>query len=118
MTPIADAFVAGLLLLSGVVALVSAWGLLRLPDFFTRMHAPALAYTLGTWLAALATIIHFSVHEGVLSLHAWLIVIVLSITAPITTLLLARAAIFRRRAAGEPAPPALAAAPRQEGKAR
>jgi multicomponent K+:H+ antiporter subunit G len=117
MMPVADAFVAALLLLSGLVVLVSAWGLLRLPDFFTRMHAPALAYTLGSWSATLATVIHFSVHQGVLSLQAWLIVVLLAITAPITTLFLARAAIFRRRAAGEPAPPAVAAGTTQDGGA-
>jgi multicomponent K+:H+ antiporter subunit G len=37
-------------------------------------------------------------------LHVWLIIIVLSITAPITTMLLARAALFRRRQAGDPLP--------------
>lgn len=35
----------------------------------------------------------------------WLIVIVLAITVPVTTLLLARAALFRRRAAGAPNTP-------------
>lgn len=37
-------------------------------------------------------------------LHAWLIPILLSITVPITTLLLARAALFRKRMAKEPVP--------------
>jgi multicomponent K+:H+ antiporter subunit G len=109
VTPVFDALVAVLLLVSGMVVLISAIGLLRLPDFFVRMHAPSLAYTLGTWSATLATIIHFSAHEGVLSLYAWLIIILLSITAPVTTVFLARAAIFRRRAAGEDAPPPLVA---------
>ncbi|HVE53096.1 MAG TPA: monovalent cation/H(+) antiporter subunit G, partial [Ramlibacter sp.] len=73
----------------------------RLPDFFLRMHPPALAYTLGSWLVTLATVIHFTAHEGVLSLHAWLIIVLLSITAPVTTVLLARAALFRGRANGQ-----------------
>jgi len=33
-------------------------------------------------------------------LHPWLIVILLSITVPVTTVLLARVALFRRRTAG------------------
>ena len=37
--------VALLLLASGVVVLVAASGLIRLPNFFARMHAPALAST-------------------------------------------------------------------------
>jgi multicomponent K+:H+ antiporter subunit G len=101
-----DALVALLLLASGVLVLTSAIGLVRLPDFFQRMHAPSLAYTLGSWLVALASIVHFSLLEQRLSLHVWLIVILLAITAPVTTLLLARAALFRRRAAASGALPA------------
>lgn len=104
---LADAAVALLLLGSGVVVLVAALGLWRLPDFFLRMHAPALASTLGAWIVTLASILHFSVREGTLALHTWLIIIVLSITAPVTTMILARTALFRRRQAGDPLPPPL-----------
>ena len=99
--------VAMLLVASGLLVLTAALGLWRLPDFFLRMHAPALASTLCAWLVALASIVHFSVREGALSLHVWLIIILLSITAPVTTLVLARAALFRRRQAGDPLPPPL-----------
>lgn len=99
--------VASLLLLSALALLTGALGLLRLPDFFHRMHAPALAYTMASWLVTLASVVHFSVRGGGLSLHVWLIIIVLSITAPITTLLLSRAALFRRRLVGDPLPPPL-----------
>jgi multicomponent K+:H+ antiporter subunit G len=102
-----DALVAVLLLFSGLVVLLAGIGLLRLPDFFVRMHAPALAYTLGSWSATLATIIHFSAHDGTPSLGAWLVIVLLAITAPVTTVLLARAAVFRLRVAGEEAPPPL-----------
>ncbi len=103
----AEAVVALLLLTSGVVVLIAAMGLRRLSDFFTRMHAPALASTLAAWIVTFASIIHFSTRAGALSLHVWLIIIVLSITAPVTTLVLARAALFRRRQAGDPLPPPL-----------
>ena len=102
-----EIIVAVLLVASGGLALTAALGLWRLPDFFLRMHAPALASTLGAWLVTLASIVHFSVREGSLSLHVWLIIILLSITAPVTTLVLARAALFRRRQAGDPLPPPL-----------
>jgi multicomponent K+:H+ antiporter subunit G len=98
--------VALLLLASGVVVLVAALGLVRLPDFFSRMHAPALASTLAAWLVTFASIVHFSTRGAGLALHVWLIIIVLSITAPVTTIVLARAALFRRRQAGEATPPA------------
>lgn len=103
----AEIVVAALLVASGVVVLVAALGLWRLPDFFLRMHAPALASTLAAWVVTLASIVHFSSRGTGLSLHVWLIIIVLSITAPVTTIVLARAALFRRRQAGDPLPPPL-----------
>jgi multicomponent K+:H+ antiporter subunit G len=99
-----ELLVAALLLASGVLVLIAAIGLVRLPDFFQRMHAPAIAYTLAAWSVALASILHFSTLEGRASLHAWLIVILLAVTAPVTTVLLARAALFRRRLAGDALP--------------
>jgi multicomponent K+:H+ antiporter subunit G len=103
--PWTEVVVALLLIASGVLVLAAAFGLVLLPDFFLRMHAPALASTLGTWLVAFASILHFTVREGDLSLRVWLVCILLSITAPVTVMLLARAALFRRRQAGDPLPP-------------
>ncbi|MGY4495753.1 Na+/H+ antiporter subunit G [Pseudomonas sp. TE3610] len=93
-----------LLLLGSLFALLGAIGLVRLKDYFQRMHPPALASTLGAWCVALASVLFFSglAHGPVL--HAWLIPILLAITVPVTTLLLARAALFRKRMAGEPVP--------------
>lgn len=96
----AEAVVAMLLVLSGVFVVISAVGSLRLQDFFLRLHPPALAYTFGSWCVALASVVYFSVRESRLVLHSWLVVIMLSITVPVTTLLLARVALFRRRTAG------------------
>ncbi len=107
---IADVVVSLLLLLSGFATLAAALGLWRLPDSFLRMHAPAIAYTLGSWSVTLASIVHFTASGTRLSLHVWLIILLLSIAAPVTTLLLARAALFRGRQAGEPLPPPLASA--------
>lgn len=102
-----EAIVSALLVFSGLLVLTAAVGLVRLPDFFLRMHPPSLAYTLGSWTVTLATVLHFTAEDGVLSLHAWLVIVLLSITAPVTTVLLARAALFRGRAAGEDLPPPL-----------
>ncbi len=109
MPPVSESAVAVLLLFSGAIILTAALGLYRLPDFFARMHAPALASTLGTWIVALASIIHFSARAGELRLHVWLIVIVLSVSAPVTTIVLARAALFRRRQSGDMLPAPLSA---------
>ncbi|MFA6616043.1 MAG: Na+/H+ antiporter subunit G, partial [Hydrogenophaga sp.] len=52
-------------------------------------------------------ITHFSTRGSGLQLHIWLIIILLSITGPVTTVVLVRAALFRRRLAGDPLPPPL-----------
>jgi multicomponent K+:H+ antiporter subunit G len=100
-----EVVVAVLLVGSGLLSLIAAAGLIGMKSFFQRVHTPALASTLGTWCVTLASIVYFSDLDGGLALHAWLIAILLSITAPITTSLLARAALFRHheaaRAAGD-----------------
>mgnify|MGYP000899187582 CR=1 FL=1 len=95
-----ELLVALLLLASGLLALIGAIGLLRMKTFFQRMHAPAVTTSLCIWCVALASIVYFSARHGRLELQAWLIVILLAVTAPITTSLLARAALFRQRTAG------------------
>lgn len=100
-----EAVVALLLVLSGVFVVISALGYLRLPDFFARMHPPALAYTFGSWCVTLGGILYFSMAESRAVLHPWLIIILLSITVPVTTVLLARLALFRRRLQDAPDTP-------------
>lgn len=103
-----EATVAALLVASGLFVVISAIGFLRLPDFFIRMHPPALAYTIGSWTVAAAGVLYFSTIESRVVLHPWLIVVMLAMTVPVTTVLLARLALFRRRAAGQAdTPPSL-----------
>jgi multicomponent K+:H+ antiporter subunit G len=99
-----EALVAVLLVVSGGFALVGAFGLLRMQDFFLRMHASALINTIGAWCVALASIVYFSALEARLAIHAWVITILLALTVPITTVLLARTALFRQRQAGADVP--------------
>lgn len=89
--------VALLLALSGVFTLSAAIGVARFKSFFQRMHPPALAFSISAWCVTLATIIYFSVQGEKLALNAWLIIIFLSLTVPVTTILLARTELFRRR---------------------
>ncbi len=95
---------ASLLIASSLFAFTGAMGLLRLKDFFQRMHPPALASTLGAWCVALASIVYFSALKSTPVIHAWLIPVLLAITVPVTTLLLARTGLFRKRMAGDDVP--------------
>lgn len=92
--------------LGAALAAVGSFGLVRLPTFFRRIHAPTLGATLGVWSITLATIIYFSVQGGSLFLHAVLISMFIAITAPVTTIFLMRAALFRERQKKTDVPPA------------
>ncbi|MDP2019239.1 Na+/H+ antiporter subunit G [Hydrogenophaga sp.] len=89
--------VALLLVLSGVFTLAAAVGVVRFKTFFQRMHPPALAFTFAAWCVTLASIVYFSAQDDKLALRSWLIIIFLALTVPVTTILLARTELFRRR---------------------
>ncbi len=99
--------VAALVLLGAAMALLGATGLLRLPTFFERLHAPSIAATMGCWCIMHATVVYFSVADGSLALHALLIAGFVAVTVPVTSIFLMRAALFRARQAGHKVPPSL-----------
>ena len=99
--------VAALVLLGAGMALLGATGLLRLPTFFERLHAPSIAATMGCWCIMHATVIYFSVADGSLALHALLIAGFVAVTVPVTSIFLMRAALFRARQAGQDVPASL-----------
>lgn len=105
-----EGVVALLLVLSGLFTLAAAVGVVRFQTFFQRMHPPALAFSFSAWCVTLASILYFSARKEHLALHAWLIIIFLSITVPVTTILLSRTELFRRRTHDAPSadiPPSL-----------
>jgi multicomponent K+:H+ antiporter subunit G len=85
-----------LLMIGGVLAAIGALGLLRLPSFFMRMHPPAMGSTLGAGCMLLASVLVSSAVEARPVLHALLITLFVVMTAPVTAMLLARAAVYRR----------------------
>lgn len=91
--------VALLLVLSGVFTLAAAVGVVRFKTFFQRMHPPALAFSFAAWCVTLASVVYFSAQDDKLALRSWLIIIFLALTVPVTTILLARTELFRRRTA-------------------
>ncbi|WP_374438091.1 Na+/H+ antiporter subunit G [Pseudomonas panipatensis] len=107
MSGLIEALVACLLLVGSLFALLGAIGLYRLPDFYTRLHAPTKASTLGVGGVVLGSLLYFSTLGGGLSLHEVLITLFLFITAPVSAHLLAKAAMQQRlprasRTRGEP----------------
>ena len=88
--------VSASVIVGGVFALVGSIGLARLPDFYTRLHGPTKATTLGVGGTIVASLLFFSWQERGLQLHEVLITLFLFITAPVSAHMLAKAAMHRQ----------------------
>jgi multicomponent K+:H+ antiporter subunit G len=96
--PLWAAIPAALFLVVGAgLTLIGSIGLARLPTFYERIHAPTLGTSWGTAGIVLASMIVFSVIEGRPVLHEVLIGFFVSITTPVTLMLLGRATVYRDR---------------------
>ena len=96
-----DYLVAALLIGGALFMLVGSWGLAKLPDFYTRLHAPTKASTLGMGATLLGSLVWFSVQEESLHIHELVISIFLFLTAPVSAYMMGKAAIHRRRPLAE-----------------
>lgn len=96
----ASLLVAALVLAGAVVALIGSIGLLRMKDFYDRVHPPTLGSSLGMLLIVSGSIVCFSVLRSQPSVHELLIAFFLTLTTPVTFMLLARAALYRDRIEG------------------
>jgi multicomponent K+:H+ antiporter subunit G len=105
LSPWVDAVTALLVVLGSVAALLGAFGLVRLRTFFQRVHTPTLGATVGTWGFTLATVWQASFVAEQPYVHALLVAGFVAFTAPVTTTLLMRAALFRARRRGDPCVP-------------
>lgn len=80
------------LLFGSFFAFIGALGLVRMPDFYTRMHTPTKATTLGSIGILLASTIYFTAHTGQLNILEPVIILFLFLTAPIGAHFLSKAA--------------------------
>jgi multicomponent K+:H+ antiporter subunit G len=88
LTALCVAFGSGLTLVGSV-------GLLRLPSFYQRLHAPTLGTTLGTGSILIGSMIFFSALDARPVLHEILITVFLTLTSPVSFILLMRATRHR-----------------------
>ena len=84
-----------LLILGGLCTAIGSLGLARLGTFFQRMHGPSMGNTLGTGCVLFASILVSSTLANRLVMHEILITVFIVITAPMTAMLLMRAAVHR-----------------------
>jgi multicomponent K+:H+ antiporter subunit G len=110
----AEVLVSVLIVLGSSFALVSSWGLVRLPSLMERLHAPTMATTLGLGAMLAESIAWFQLVKGEWTTHELLITLFLLLTAPVTANMIAKVHLLRLRhgegsetvgPAGVPPPP-------------
>ncbi|EZP61004.1 monovalent cation/H(+) antiporter subunit G [Exiguobacterium acetylicum] len=94
MIAINEWIVAVFALLGMGFSLVTALGLIRLPDVYTRAHAASKSATLGVMSILIGVIIYFVTEDGFFSSRVVLGILFVLITAPIGGHLIARAAYY------------------------
>ncbi|QDX82704.1 cation:proton antiporter [Denitratisoma sp. DHT3] len=94
--PLWAALPAALLLVcGGLLTLVGSIGLLRLKSFFARIHAPTMGSTLGAGCVLIASTLTSTALAQRPVIHELLITLFILLSAPVTTMLLIRAAMLR-----------------------
>lgn len=81
------------LLAGGIFCMVGALGLLRMPDFYTRLHAASVIETLGAGLLLLGMMLHAGL--TLVTVKLVFIGVLLFFVSPTATHALARAAQLR-----------------------
>jgi multicomponent K+:H+ antiporter subunit G len=99
--------IALLVLIGAAVTLIGSLGLLRLGNFYARVHAPTLGTTLGVGSILAGSALCFSVLEARPVVHEVLIAVFVTLTTPVTLLLVVRAALYRDRTEGSRDVPAI-----------
>ncbi|RZA36133.1 MAG: cation:proton antiporter [Lysobacteraceae bacterium] len=87
--------VALLLVLGASIVLIGALGLLRLPTFYQRIHGPAITVTLGAGCLLLASMLYFTVAQSRPVIHEIIISVFILMTAPVVSMTIMRAAVYR-----------------------
>lgn len=88
---IRDYLAIGFLILGFLFMLASAIGVIRLPDFFSRLHSSGIGETLGLVLSGMGLIIYKGI--AFTSLKIFFIVLAIFIVNPVGTYLIGKAAL-------------------------
>lgn len=86
-------FISALLILIGsIVAVISAIGIIRFPDVYTRSHAATKSATLAVLLTLTGAFLYFWLTEAYISVRLLLGILFVFLTAPVSGHLIIRAA--------------------------
>ncbi|MBP6851906.1 MAG: monovalent cation/H(+) antiporter subunit G [Rhodoferax sp.] len=93
MTVWIDALSWFCLVAGGFFCVVGAFGMLRMPDFYTRMHAASVIETLGAGLVLLGLLLQAGF--SLVSVKLLMVALLIYFASPTATHALARAAMVR-----------------------
>ncbi|RMH93376.1 Na+/H+ antiporter subunit G [Lysobacter pythonis] len=105
MNTVFEILIVALLTLGSFFVLAGSLGLFKLSDFYKRLHGPTKASTMGVGCMLLASIGARALSHGGLDLRELMITAFLFITAPVSAMMMARAALAIRPK-DRPEPPA------------
>lgn len=109
MNPILEGLIALLLLAASFFTVVGSIGLVKLSDFFKRLHAPTKATTMGVGSILIASMLYHPLVNGEWRPRELLITLFLFITAPISAHMMSKATLSLRsdrrpQCPGDPVP--------------
>jgi len=76
-----------------VFVLIGGIGLIRLPDFYTRIHAAGITDTMGAWLILIGLM--FTAGWTLITVKLFMLLFFLAVTSPLSSHALAKAAYIR-----------------------
>lgn len=85
-----------LILIGSVVSVMSAIGMIRFPDIYTRAHAATKTTTLAVLISLVGVFLYFLIKESLFSVRILLGIIFVFLTAPVSGHLVLRAS-YRAR---------------------
>ncbi|AUM75740.1 Na+/H+ antiporter subunit G [Paracoccus jeotgali] len=85
-----EILISALLVISGFFGFVGSYGLVKLPEPMTRLHAPTKSATLGVGGVLLASMLYNGYFRDGLSYHELLITLFIFLTSPLTGLMIAK----------------------------
>jgi len=91
-----ETIIAILAVAGAFFVLIGSIAMLKLPDFYTRLHGPTKATTLGLGALVLMSVLFFNGVVQQLSLQQLLIALFLFISAPITAHMLIKVAMHQK----------------------
>ena len=89
---ISEFLFALLILIGGIISVISALGIIRFPDVYTRSHAATKSSTLSVLLSLTGAFLYFWLTDHFISVRLILGILFVFITAPVSGHLIIRAA--------------------------